>query len=182
METNQYTRKKEPEKNRQLILDAATDISSETDWSQVTFQAIADRIGLSKGGIIHHFKNKEELLDQLLSESLSELTEWVVDYKKKSNDDNGAVGYLEFVLKEKKDEKYEKIMRVLLQAILVNPKYREEWDVWYKEHIMPKSEEISTKNLAIYLIADGIWYGENMNNKLYSIKDKERILKFIKTL
>ncbi|MGR3792306.1 TetR/AcrR family transcriptional regulator [Flavobacterium sp. TN-1] len=71
---NAYNRKKEPELNKQLIIDAATEIGAETDWHQVTFQAIADKTGLSKGGIIHHFRNKEELLDELMSQSLSELT------------------------------------------------------------------------------------------------------------
>lgn len=181
-ESNQYTRKKEPELNRQSIIDAATDIGSETDWSQVTFQAIADRIGLSKGGIIHHFRNKEELLDELMSESLAELTNWIERYKKEHPDKEGATAYLDFVLNERKDESYKKTMRIVLQAILVNPKYRTEWNKWYNKHIIPPEGEMSAKSLAIYLIADGIWYGEKMNSHTYSEKDKKRIMNYVKTL
>lgn len=181
-EQNQYTRKKEPELNRQLIIDAATNIGAESDWSQVTFQAIADRTGLSKGGIIHHFRNKEELLDQLLNEGFMELTDWVERYKKNHADKEGAFGYLDFVLNERKNDKYRKTMRVVLQAIMANPKYSAEWDKWYNKHIMPKGEEISTKSLIICLIADGIWFGENMNSKAYSKKDKERIIDYVKQL
>lgn len=182
MEYNQYTRKKEPELNKQLIIDAATDIGAELDWSQVTFQAIANRTGLSKGGIIHHFRNKEELLDELLSESLVELTDWIEKYKKKHADEEGALGYLDFIINEKKDEKYYKTMRIVMQAIMVNSRYRAEWDAWYAQHIMPKGKEISTKSLIIYLIADGIWFGENLNSQAYSKTDKERIMNYIKNL
>lgn len=177
-----YNRKKEPELNRQLIIDAATDIGYETDWHQVTFQSIADRTGLSKGGIIHHFRNKEELLDELMTQSLVELTYWVEKYKAENNDKDGALAYLQSVLMHKKDEKYEKTTRIVLQAIMINPKYREEWDVWYQEHIAPKGEDISTKSLITYLIADGIWYGEYMNAQIYSDEEKERILSYVRML
>lgn len=179
---NKYTRKKEPELNRQLIIDAATDIAYETDWSHVTFQAIADRTGLSKGGIVHHFRNKEELLDQLHKESLSDLTQWIKEYKKKHDDNEGALGYLEFVLSETKNAKHKKIMRVIMKAILINPKYRDIWNEWHKTHIMRNKKEMSTKSLIVYLIADGIWYGENSDVHTYSKKDKERIIDYIKKL
>lgn len=183
MEQNAYNRKKEPELNKQLIIEAATDIGSETDWHQVTFQAIADKTGLSKGGIIHHFRNKEELLDELMSRSLREITQWVEDYKAEHGEKDGAMAYLEAVLGKQNDEKYVKTMRIVLQAIMINPKYKERWMDWYSLHIMPAGEkELSPKSLIVFLIADGLWYSENMGSMQYTEKEKNKVLEYAKQL
>lgn len=180
---NAYNRKKEPELNKQLIIEAATDIGSETDWHQVTFQPIADRTGLSKGGIIHHFRNKEDLLDELLNQSLREMSQWVENYKMENGEKDGALAYLESVLWKHEDPKYVKTMRIVLQAIMINPKYREQWQDWYNVHIMPPGEkELGIKSLIVFLIADGLWYNENMNSRHYTKKEKNRILEYVKQL
>lgn len=177
-----YNRKKEPELNKQLIIDAATEIGAELDWHQVTFQAIADRTGLSKGGIIHHFRNKEELLDELMSQSLTGLTAQVE--KQKANGDNdGALGYLQFVLEKRDDEKYKKTMRIVLQAIMINPKYNIQWLEWYNKHIMPANEDkLSIKSRIAFLVADGIWYAEHMGSSQLSREEKQEVFNYIKQL
>jgi len=179
---NPYKRKKEPELNKQLILDTATDIAAAGDWHQVTFQAIADKTGLSKGGIIHHFSNKEELLDELMKESLHELTEWVQSYKKRIGGDHidGSAAYLKFVISKGKDERYRKTMRTVVQAIMFNAQYRERWEKWYKENILPgNGKDLPVKSLVTLLVADGIWYAENMGYSMLSMADKERILTYL---
>ena len=180
---NPYSRKKEPELNKQLIIDAATEIGSETDWHQVTFQAIADKTGLSKGGIIHHFRNKEELLDELMSRSLSELKSWLEQYKAENGEKDGELGYLKSVFEQRNDARYAKTMRIVLQAIMINPKYTEQWLDWYNENILPSdSEELSVKSLIIILIADGIWYNENMGGKKLNNDEKEKLFEYLKHL
>ncbi|MFL9484257.1 TetR/AcrR family transcriptional regulator [Chitinophagaceae bacterium LWZ2-11] len=179
---NAYKRKKEPELNKQLILEAATDIGAAEDWHQVTFQAIADKTGLSKGGIIHHFKNKEELLDELLRQSLSELTQWINDYRQKNKETNGAMAYLQAVVSRKKDEKYTKTMRIILQAIMVNEQYRQMWYEWHKEHIAPPDgNDLDTKSLITYLVADAIWYMENTGFSIPDDRTKKRIVDYLKS-
>lgn len=183
MDNNAYKRKKEPELNKQLIIDAATDIGSETDWHQVTFQAIADRTGLSKGGIIHHFRNKEELLDELLSQSLAELTAWLEQYKAEHGEKDGALGYLKNILDNTDNEKYAKTMHIVLQAIMINPKYKEKWLKWYNENILPAdNQELSIKSLVTYLIADGIWYAEHMGGNQLSKEEMHKVYEYIKQL
>lgn len=182
-EKNQYKRKKEPEINKQLIIDAATDISFESDWSQVTFQAIANRIGLSKGGIIHHFKSKEELLDELVNQSLIDLTQWIENNKSENSEMDTFLSYFNSIITQQNNEKYVKTMRVILQAIVINPKYREQWKNWHSKHIISLNKnELDTKNLIILLLAEGLWYSENIGTKLYTEEEKAKILLFIKSI
>ncbi|MFS4469842.1 TetR/AcrR family transcriptional regulator [Chryseobacterium sp. T20] len=180
---NSYGRKKDPEVNKQLIIDTATEIGAETDWHHVTFQAIADRTGLSKGGIIHHFRNKEELLDEVMNQNLSEISKWVENYKQENGDTEGALGYLHFVLEKGDDEKYQKNMKIVLQGIMANNKYREKWMEWYNQQISPKDKNSENiRETVIFLIVEGLWYTENMGKNMISGDQKKKILDYIKKM
>ncbi|MCG8550649.1 MAG: TetR family transcriptional regulator [Desulfobacterales bacterium] len=59
--------KKEAQKTRLQILDAALKICSEKGYSKTTFVDIANEIGLTKGAVYWHFKTKPELLAAMIS-------------------------------------------------------------------------------------------------------------------
>jgi AcrR family transcriptional regulator len=169
---NPYKRKKEPEVSKQLILAAAAEIGA-SDWHRVTFQAIADKTGLSKGGIIHHFRNKEELLKELMNQSLAELTEWIVEEKKSSGKEVGSLAYLRFIIDKSNDLFYRRTMKIITQVILVNAEYRKGWDEWFSLHIGNGDEsEQGIKHLIVMLVADGLWYSDNLG--VYDISDKKK--------
>ncbi len=66
-------------KTRTLLLEAALDVFSEKSFSEVTLSEIAERVGMTKGALYWHFKNKSDLLSKLIKEicldSESEFTE-----------------------------------------------------------------------------------------------------------
>ena len=177
---NPYKRKKEPGLNKQLILDVATEIGAE-DWSRVTFQAIAEKAGISKGGIIHHFKNKEELLDELVKQSLSDLTAWVQQYKLDNQSDDGALAYLSAILTNESNKKYRDTMRIIIQATMTNESYRLSWDDWYKKNIMPADGNLSVESMIVLFLAEGIWYSENIGFSQVNQKDKLKMLHYVRT-
>nr|WP_295873167.1 TetR/AcrR family transcriptional regulator [uncultured Chitinophaga sp.] len=178
---NAYKRKKEPELNKQLILDAATEIGAAGDWHDVTFQAIADKTGLSKGGIIHHFKNKDELLDELMKRSLAGLTEWMQVFNEEVGNGDKAYGYLKFVIDKSNDAQYQKLMSIVIKSILASPQYRKWWEEWYQANIMPPDgTDVSIHSLIMLLVADGIWYSEGFGFSVVNDETKQKILKHLK--
>ena len=60
--------KEESEETRRAILLAALDVLTEKGYSRTTFVDIARRIGMSKGAVYWHFKNKQALLAALMEE------------------------------------------------------------------------------------------------------------------
>ncbi len=50
----------------QHILDSAVDVIYEIGLPNLTFRAVADRAGLSRGALLHHFKDKAALLTSLI--------------------------------------------------------------------------------------------------------------------
>lgn len=180
---NPYKRKKEPEANKQLILNTAAEIGASSGWFQVTFQAIADQTGLSKGGIIHHFRNKEELLEELVSQSLAELTAWVVEEKSTSGNQVAPIAFLRFVINKSIDLHYRRTMKVILQAALVNEHYKKMWEEWFTAHITGGSvSDQDINSLIIILVADGLWYADNLGIYGISAAKKEQIINKLLTL
>lgn len=51
---------------RQRILDAALDLMGEYGFDGMSLQMVADRVGLHKSTLFHHFKGKEELAQEVL--------------------------------------------------------------------------------------------------------------------
>lgn len=60
----------EPE-TRDLILDAAQRIAAERGAGHVTLDAVARTSGLSKGGVLYHFPNKDALINGMLERMLA---------------------------------------------------------------------------------------------------------------
>jgi len=170
-----YKRKKEPQLNKQLVLDAAADIGANQDWHAVTFQAIADKTGLSKGGIMHHFRSKDDLLEELMRQSLAELTLWMNQHMAATSSNDPSLAYLKFIIDKSPDEKYQKTMKVIHQAI-VTGKLHWMWEEWFQENIAIKTgpdPDIST--LIIQLVADGLWYADTSGFPNYSNDQKHKI-------
>ncbi len=60
--------KEEAEETRRRILSAALDLFSEKGYSRTTFVDVAERIGMTKGAVYWHFRDKPALLAALIRE------------------------------------------------------------------------------------------------------------------
>jgi AcrR family transcriptional regulator len=68
-----HQRKKQPEQVRRALLDCAARIAAEEGASAITIQAVADRAGVTKGGLLHHFDSKQALLAAVFADLLDQL-------------------------------------------------------------------------------------------------------------
>lgn len=73
-------RNKYPEQTLEKIIETSTQLFIEKGYEQTSIQDILDALSLSKGGLYHHFKSKEEILEvvmhkraQYISEALNEI-------------------------------------------------------------------------------------------------------------
>lgn len=54
-------RSKNSEQTPEMIIDTSTRLFIEKGYEQTSIQDILDALQLSKGGLYHHFKSKEEI-------------------------------------------------------------------------------------------------------------------------
>ncbi|EXG88410.1 transcriptional regulator, TetR family [Clostridium sp. ASBs410] len=73
-------RNKYPEQTLEKIIETSTQLFIEKGYEQTSIQDILDALNLSKGGLYHHFKSKEEILEvvmhkraQYISDALNEI-------------------------------------------------------------------------------------------------------------
>ncbi|MFK4728995.1 TetR/AcrR family transcriptional regulator [Agromyces mediolanus] len=79
MTENQSMRRGRPGYDRQGILDVAVAAFNEFGYDATSMGVLADRLGLSKSAIYHHFASKDEILEQALDTALSGLESVVAD-------------------------------------------------------------------------------------------------------
>lgn len=60
--------KEESIKTRDRLLESALYVFSEKNFSDVTLSEIAERIGMTKGALYWHFKNKSDIFSKLIEE------------------------------------------------------------------------------------------------------------------
>lgn len=169
---NNYKKKKDPIENRKLILEAAIELANTLELSQISFDAISKKCGLSKGGIIHHFPTKESIFDTLFKENFNEYRNWVQEEIESENLTNPAIALLRVTLRKCDDENYRKLMKVIYKCLVNNDQYCKLWNEWFSEYIIKDLDQDSqTKTLLGSLVAIGIW---NMNTLgLYKIEPQE---------
>lgn len=59
--------------SRERILDAAAELVSEVGSGRLTLEAVAERAGLSKGGLLYNFPNKDALLQGMVERLIEEV-------------------------------------------------------------------------------------------------------------
>lgn len=103
--------KEEAENTRREILKAALEVFYQKGYSRTTFDEIAARINLTKGAVYWHFKNKPDLLVELIKEQFfqkqmtcydadnwTSLREAMVDSAKRIHEDTEYRKFLFFVM------------------------------------------------------------------------------------
>ncbi|WCM23653.1 TetR/AcrR family transcriptional regulator [Paraburkholderia bryophila] len=63
----------ESSNSRDKILDAAAALVTKHGVTQLTIQGTADAVGITKAGLIYHFKTRDDLLTALLDRMVAEL-------------------------------------------------------------------------------------------------------------
>lgn len=68
------------EAKRMAILDAALEVFAESGFRAGSLREVAQRVGMSEAGLLHHFRNKSTLLQAVLDHR-DELSRRIVDFR-----------------------------------------------------------------------------------------------------
>lgn len=61
--------------SREKLLDAAAELVSEIGAGRLTLDAVAEKAGLSKGGLLYNFPTKDALLQAMIQRMIDQVTE-----------------------------------------------------------------------------------------------------------
>ena len=104
------------EKRREQIKGIALKLIIDNGYSKTTMDEIVQAVGISKGGMYHHFSNKEEIFLELLKDGNEYRKNLVVEY-----------------MRENSQSRNEKIVEMLLDKILDKNQYKDLYTVFLME-------------------------------------------------
>jgi AcrR family transcriptional regulator len=159
-----HHRKKQPEQVRRALLDCAAQIAAEDGAAAITIQAVADRAGVTKGGLLHHFDSKQTLLAAVFKDLLDKMDG---EIDRTLADDPVAGGrftrayvracFSDRLLGERS------LWAALSVAIVSETALRALWSAWLDARMARHGETDGDPRLiAVRLAADGVWLADMM--------------------
>ncbi len=148
---------------RRSILDAAESVVLRSGLSCMTLEAVAAEANMSKGGLLHHFRSKDELIEALVTRSASDWRNCYTEGYEQADAGPGRQvrGLLHHCLSDAKDRKKElqRSSCACFSALAQNPSLIDPMRDAYTE----LQQRVENDGLppgvgaAIALAIDGLW-------------------------
>lgn len=175
---NAHQRKKQPEKVRQLILQNTMQLAAESGVKGVSIQAVADLSNVTKGGVFHHFPNKQSLIAAMICSAMQTLDDEVEKYLATHAIEYGCFtrAYIELTLTSE-NFGIGSLWSALCLTFISDQAFCAEWNQWLAQRLARHQATDQDMNLQLLrYAADGAWLMEGFNpenqQKLIEIKNE----------
>lgn len=156
-----YERRKEPEKVRAALIQAAAHLIAEQGLSRLTVDAVAKAAGVTKGGLFHHFPSKQDLV-RGVQEAMIEIADATIDARMANDPEpHGRFtrAYLDGVFADHKLDGNTS-SRTLCLAMLADPDLQDGWAGWVEGRVaLHAATDDNPACALVRLAADGAWLG-----------------------
>lgn len=173
-------RRNDPAALRVRLLEVAGNIAIEKGVANVTLDAVAQGAGVSKGGLLHHFKSKRALLDAMFETILSWLEKRIAGYATADADPFGRFtrAYLQTVTHiDVGPSEQNRLFGALSLAMTTDVPLRERWQGWIREQMGLYGEmEDSPELWIVQYAADGLWLGDMTEGMIFTPSFREKIM------
>lgn len=160
--TTGYHRKKRPDAVRAALLSAAEDLARTRGLQSVTMQAVSEAAGVTKGGLLHHFPNKDALLRGLFDAYIERLELAIAGLM--GADDASSGRFTRAYIRATLDPgalSSEPASAEVLSAFMGDPGLRRRWYEWLAAQEATHDKTDSALGLRIArLAADGFWFAQ----------------------
>lgn len=158
-------RRKEPEKVRQALIDAAAQLIADKGMARLTVDAVAKAAGVTKGGLFHHFATKDDLV-QGVQDAMIAFAEESINAEMAADPvyhGRYTRAYLNGVLRENRLNDHTP-SRTLCLAMLADPALQNRWGDWVEGQVKRHAETDDNPSCAmVRLTVDGIWLNSLRN-------------------
>jgi AcrR family transcriptional regulator len=155
-----YKRKKQPQLVRSQLLEAAAHVTIERGLGGLTLDLVAQRAGVSKGGLIHHFASKQALIEGLFNELMCAFEDALNACMAKDPEPRGRFfrAYIAATLQPCYGSYDSKLLGACALAMASDKTLSDFWQSWLQKQLQ-KYEEDSNLVLALMVryAADGMW-------------------------
>jgi len=164
---------------RSRLLDAAAALIAENGFRALTLEAVAQRAGTTKGGLLYHFRSKEALIAALVSDLLGR---FVARLAAARGDGRPALlAYVEASLGKPKVVG-PRLGTALLSAMTTDPRLAAPLRQHYAElrAALPRAE--FERAAQVLLATDGLWILELVGLSPFTAAERRRIVRSLAAL
>ncbi|MBR0556179.1 TetR family transcriptional regulator [Ciceribacter sp. L1K23] len=155
---NAHQRKKQPEKVRRTLLDAAARIATHRGIADVTVDAVCLEAGVTKGAFFHHFPSKASLVNAVFADLLERFETELAEHMAADIEPLGRFSraYVEAVVAPGKAGS-EPLWAALCLSALTDAELRANWGEWLDGQLADHGEADDPDLRLARLAADGLW-------------------------
>lgn len=161
--TNPYQRKKDPERVKKSIIENAMYLAAERGVNGISIQTVATRSGITKGGVFHHFANKQILIEAMLEALIQQLDDRISVAMEKDAIQYGRFtrAYIDVTLSS--EFGVDTLWSALSMTVMTDKSFSDKWDCWLAQRLSQHANTDHSIELKILrYAADGLWFIESL--------------------
>ena len=144
------------------LLIAAAEIVKEEGVVKLTLEAVAQRAGVSKGGLLYHYPSKEALIKGMVEDWKNNYFESIIALAKDDTKEPGkwSRAYVQSTYSNLENDKL--LSSAIMAAMFINPELLDEYRQQY-DRLLTKLENDGIdpiKTTIARLSIDGLWFSE----------------------
>ncbi|MCD0448279.1 TetR/AcrR family transcriptional regulator [Actinocorallia sp. API 0066] len=145
---------------REALLDAAESVLQEHGSQALTLTAVAERAGVSKGGLLYHFPTKDALVTALIARVIAEFDELIAEHADEGSYTRGFVEATFAILAAPSGERTTRRWAAITAAA-TTPELRaplhEAMRRWHRRDTAVEHEHDPVTAAVVRLAAEGLW-------------------------
>ncbi|HFK6268661.1 TPA: TetR family transcriptional regulator, partial [Listeria monocytogenes] len=146
------------------LLTAASEIVKEEGVVKLTLEAVAQRAGVSKGGLLYHYPSKEALIKGMVEDWTNNFFESIKTLVNKDSKETGKWNraYINTTLFDLDNNNNKNLSSALMAAMFINPDllddYKQKYDILHTKLLNDGIDPL--KITMARLLIDGLWFSE----------------------
>ncbi|MFA7576684.1 MAG: TetR/AcrR family transcriptional regulator [Candidatus Muiribacteriota bacterium] len=161
---------------KQLILNAAEEVTMEHGASNMTLNAVAKKAGISKGGLLYHFPSKDELIKGMISHMIEEQFEIMKNISEKLPDTPSNKIKSNILMWCHEPEKRKHFHAVIIAILSYNPEIIDPFKEIYSNLMKEFSKGMDPVMIKIISLASmGLMLSDVFNARLFTDKEQKEI-------
>jgi len=174
-----HQRQKRPELVRSQLLAVVRQILVQDGSHAVTLEAVSHRAGVTKGGLQHHFRSKQALLDALSDALFDEFGERYVRTlaAEPAGPARHARAYVRTAFDEDNGCNQAEMQRAIALLALSQPRCRERWNTLMQALLAEDGADARAADrlLLCRLASDGFWFAQMLDVYAIDAARKSRL-------
>ncbi|MDR2697343.1 MAG: TetR/AcrR family transcriptional regulator [Holophagales bacterium] len=177
--SERYKKKKQPEDVRRQLLDSAAQVTIERGLGNLTLDLVAQKAGVSKGGLIHHFPSRQALVTSLFHSLLEIFQKHIESFIEQDSDRRGRFTRA-YVKTTALPQSESKLLGAFALAMSNDEELARLWFDWLKSQIEKHGENtLSLVGRMVRYAADGIWLENCTGGNLNTLQERQDIVEYL---